>query len=61
MNNSMLAHFAAFAVMAPNISSFATTKIKTGVPGEIRTQPKIGRNVPCPCGSGKKNKNCCNK
>ncbi len=23
--------------------------------------PKIGRNQPCPCGSGKKYKNCCNK
>ncbi len=22
---------------------------------------KIGRNDPCPCGSGKKNKNCCEK
>lgn len=26
-----------------------------------RTQPKIGRNDPCPCGSGKKYKNCCGK
>jgi hypothetical protein len=24
-----------------------------------RTQPKIGRNEPCPCGSGKKFKRCC--
>lgn len=24
-----------------------------------RTSPKIGRNAPCPCGSGKKYKNCC--
>lgn len=24
-----------------------------------RTQPKIGRNQPCPCGSGKKYKKCC--
>jgi uncharacterized protein YecA (UPF0149 family) len=23
--------------------------------------PKIGRNSPCPCGSGKKYKNCCGK
>lgn len=23
--------------------------------------PKIGRNKPCPCGSGKKFKNCCDK
>ena len=25
----------------------------------IRTGPKIGRNEPCPCGSGKKYKKCC--
>ena len=24
-----------------------------------RTEPKIGRNEPCPCGSGKKYKRCC--
>jgi preprotein translocase subunit SecA len=28
-------------------------------PAPIRTGPKIGRNDPCPCGSGKKYKNCC--
>ena len=26
---------------------------------EVRTEPKIGRNEPCPCGSGKKYKRCC--
>ena len=26
-----------------------------------RDQPKIGRNDPCPCGSGKKYKLCCGK
>ena len=26
-----------------------------------RTEAKIGRNDPCPCGSGKKYKNCCGK
>ncbi len=25
----------------------------------IRTSPKVGRNDPCPCGSGKKYKKCC--
>jgi uncharacterized protein YecA (UPF0149 family) len=24
-----------------------------------RTTPKVGRNEPCPCGSGKKYKKCC--
>ena len=30
-------------------------------PGQpyVREQPKIGRNQPCLCGSGKKHKNCC--
>ena len=27
----------------------------------VREEPKIGRNDPCPCGSGKKYKNCCGK
>ena len=26
-----------------------------------RDTPKVGRNDPCPCGSGKKYKNCCGK
>ncbi|MBR1445185.1 MAG: preprotein translocase subunit SecA, partial [Firmicutes bacterium] len=26
-----------------------------------RKEPKVGRNDPCPCGSGKKYKNCCGK
>jgi len=27
----------------------------------VRTGPKVGRNDPCPCASGKKYKNCCGK
>ena len=27
----------------------------------VRTTPKVGRNDPCPCGSGKKYKHCCGK
>ena len=27
----------------------------------VRKHPKIGRNEPCPCGSGKKYKKCCGK
>ena len=27
----------------------------------VRTSPKIGRNDPCPCGSGKKYKQCCGR
>ena len=27
----------------------------------VREEPKVGRNDPCPCGSGKKYKNCCGR
>lgn len=27
----------------------------------VRDQPKVGRNEPCPCGSGKKYKRCCGR
>lgn len=27
----------------------------------VREHPKVGRNDPCPCGSGKKYKKCCGK
>ena len=27
----------------------------------IRSEKKVGRNDPCPCGSGKKYKHCCGK
>jgi preprotein translocase subunit SecA len=27
----------------------------------VRQEPKVGRNEPCPCGSGKKYKQCCGK
>lgn len=30
-------------------------------PAPVRTVPKVGRNAPCPCGSGKKFKQCCGK
>jgi len=33
----------------------ATPKIET----VVHTSPKVGRNEPCPCGSGKKYKKCC--
>jgi preprotein translocase subunit SecA len=30
-------------------------------PKPVRTGPKVGRNDPCPCGSGKKYKHCCGR
>lgn len=38
---------------------FYTRLIRSG-PAPIRSSaPKVGRNDPCPCGSGKKYKHCC--
>ena len=38
------------------------SKIGTDVDKTVRNEgPKIGRNDPCPCGSGKKYKNCCGR
>jgi preprotein translocase subunit SecA len=31
------------------------------IPTVRREAPKVGRNDPCPCGSGKKYKNCCGR
>jgi len=47
-------------------------QVKAGLPGEdeaplpppvepIQKDKEIGRNDPCPCGSGKKYKKCCGK
>jgi len=32
-----------------------------GVDPYMREEPKVGRNLPCPCGSGKKYKKCCGR
>ncbi len=34
---------------------------ETPVATIVNTGPKVGRNDPCPCGSGKKYKQCCGK
>lgn len=36
-----------------------TRKQREAIIVPVRNTPKIGRNEPCPCGSGKKNKQCC--
>jgi len=43
--------------MADQQRAAAPQKVQT----IIREQPKVGRNDPCPCGSGKKYKKCCGK
>ncbi|HVR35174.1 MAG TPA: preprotein translocase subunit SecA [Methylomirabilota bacterium] len=44
---------------ASNIVSEAAAALEKAKP--IRTGPKVGRNDPCPCGSGTKYKQCCGK
>ena len=45
-----------------NMPSAAPKAEKTGKQETIRRDmPKVGRNDPCPCGSGKKYKNCCGR
>jgi len=39
---------------------FYTRAVRTG-PAPVKAAPKVGRNDPCPCGSGKKYKHCCGK
>jgi preprotein translocase subunit SecA len=44
---------------ASDVVSEAAAAVEKAKP--IRTGPKVGRNDPCPCGSGKKYKHCCGK
>ncbi|WP_035599403.1 SEC-C metal-binding domain-containing protein, partial [Halomonas salina] len=51
---------------APEGAEADTDQAAAAAPaGEARPQrregPKVGRNDPCPCGSGKKFKQCCGK
>lgn len=39
----------------------AINRVSTSPQSIKRDQPKVGRNEPCPCGSGKKYKKCCGK
>lgn len=38
-----------------------TRAVRTGPPPIKSSHPKVGRNDPCPCGSGKKYKHCCGR
>ena len=45
---------------AASLNSTSVRKISPAVvPAKSPQQPKVGRNDPCPCGSGKKYKKCC--
>ncbi len=50
-------HPAAAAVLSDESSETGTARRAP----RIRAQAKIGRNEPCPCGSGKKYKHCCGR
>jgi preprotein translocase subunit SecA len=40
--------------------SYSGSGTAAGTPAPVvRAEPKLGRNDPCPCGSGKKYKKCC--
>jgi len=44
--------------VAEGVTNENSTKVKKKTPKRVE---KIGRNDPCPCGSGKKYKQCCGK
>jgi preprotein translocase subunit SecA len=46
---------------ASDVVSEANEAVAKAKAQPVRTGPKVGRNDPCPCGSGKKYKNCCGK
>ena len=48
-------------VAEPKETNLEQAKAAGGPSGPKRVQKQIGRNDPCPCGSGKKYKNCCGK
>lgn len=41
-----------------NLQPVESEAARTGKRQPIKVGPKVGRNDPCPCGSGKKYKNC---
>jgi preprotein translocase subunit SecA len=46
---------------ASDVVSEAADQLSNDKPKPKRTGPKVGRNDPCPCGSGKKFKHCCGR
>ena len=46
---------------ATAISEWRRRRVKLDLAPVRREMPKVGRNDPCPCGSGKKFKNCCGR
>ena len=46
---------------APVLSAAVSDEVAVAQESFVRAQPKVGRNEPCPCGSGKKYKQCCGR
>jgi len=44
---------------APEFDPAVAPLLADTVPQPYRAPPKVGRNDPCPCGSGRKYKKCC--
>lgn len=57
--NNYLGH-TSFTFRVPSVErmDFTTQLPRTAIDGKFKTKQKIGRNEPCPCGSGKKYKKC---
>ncbi len=54
LNDSILSFSGIASVLAANLA-----RSEAEFTPYIREEPKVGRNDPCPCGSGKKYKKCC--
>jgi preprotein translocase subunit SecA len=50
----------AMAMAGPDVGGDGDGEVALDLPVR-RSLPKVGRNEPCPCGSGKKYKNCCGR
>jgi len=51
--------FATIGITREDIQSVLLDIQKSKSATIVRNTPKVGRNSPCPCGSGKKYKKCC--
>jgi preprotein translocase subunit SecA len=50
-----------FGLPTREIQENGDSELELVLPSARRDAPKVGRNDPCPCGSGKKYKNCCGR
>ncbi len=55
------AAFAGAAAARDQLAAMRAQGVEQKVETIRRERPKVGRNSPCPCGSGKKYKNCCGR